>query len=157
MKVTTRRSGSVEETQQAGEEFAALLRPCDIVILTGTLGAGKTAFTQGLARGLGVSDRVTSPTFTLVREHRCSSANGIDRLHHADLYRTNSRDEIEDLTFDELVQPRGVAVVEWGEMAGDLWPPTIWAIEIEVVDDETRALHVTRTPAPERNVDDWAS
>lgn len=154
--MTTRRTHSVIETQRAGEDFAALLEPCDIVVLSGTLGAGKTAFTQGLARGLGVVDRVTSPTFTLVREHQCASDRGIDRLHHADLYRTNSLDEIEDLTFDELVQPRGVAIVEWGEMGAGLWPDTVWTIEIAVVDDETRDICVTRTPSPQRNASDWA-
>ena len=156
MNTSTRRTNSVEETQVAGEEFADLLQPCDIVVLTGTLGAGKTAFTQGLARGLGVSDRVTSPTFTLVREHVCSHASGIARLHHADLYRTNSLDEIEDLTFEELVQPHGVAVVEWGEMAIGLWPPSIWAIELDVINDDTRVIRVTQTPAPTRTAERWA-
>ena len=155
--MTSRRTRSVAETQRAGEEFAALLRPCDIVVLTGTLGAGKTAFTQGLAKGLGVLDRVTSPTFTLVREHVCSGATGIDRLHHADLYRTNSLDEIEDLTFEEVVQPRGVAVVEWGEMGSGLWPETIWALEIDVIDDDTREIRVTRTPSSERTATDWVT
>lgn len=153
--MSSRRTHGVDETQRAGAEFAELLEPCDIVVLSGTLGAGKTAFTQGLARGLGVTERVTSPTFTLVREHRCQSRSGIDRLHHADLYRTNTLDEIADLTFDEIVQPRGVAVVEWGEMGAALWPSTIWALRIDVIDDDVREFHVTATPSPERTAETW--
>lgn len=154
--MNSRRTHGIDETYRAGAEFAELLEPCDIVVLTGTLGAGKTAFTQGLARGLGVSERVTSPTFTLVREHECQSKTGITRLHHADLYRTNSLDEIADLTFDEIVQPRGVAVVEWGEMGAALWPPTVWALRIDVIDDDVREILVTATPSPERTAETWA-
>lgn len=155
--MSSRRTFGVDETQRAGAEFAELLEPCDIVLLSGTLGAGKTAFTQGLARGLGVTERVTSPTFTLVREHVCQSSSGIDRLHHADLYRTNTLDEIADLTFDEIVQPRGVAVVEWGEMGAALWPSTIWALRIDVIDDDVRDILVTATPSPERTAETWAA
>ena len=146
----TRATSSVEATQRAGRELASLLRAGDIILLTGPLGAGKTAFTQGLAVGLGVSDRVTSPTFTLVRQHQCTTSQGISILHHADVYRTNSLDEIEDLALEELVEVGGVAVIEWGEMAAALLGRTAWRITIDVVDDDQRTIVVDETSVGER-------
>jgi tRNA threonylcarbamoyladenosine biosynthesis protein TsaE len=142
---------STEQTQSVGADFAALLRPGDTVVLTGPLGAGKTALTQGIARAPGVRERVTSPTFTMVRQHVCHNAQGIDVLHHADLYRTNSLDEIADLTLDEMVTSGGVAVVEWGEMGDALWPPTVLRLSIHPTSDTSRTLtaelDATRTPS----------
>ncbi|CAB4863536.1 unannotated protein [freshwater metagenome] len=145
-----RATSSVEETKRAGRELASLLTPGDIILLTGPLGAGKTAFTQGLAVGLGVSDRVTSPTFTLVRQHQCANRQGIAVLHHADVYRTNSLDEIEDLALEELVEVGGVAVIEWGEMAAGLLGRTAWRITIEVVNDDERTIVVDEASVGER-------
>ena len=104
-------------TVEAGEDFAAVLRPGDVVLLSGPLGAGKTTFVQGVARGLGVSERVTSPTFTIVRPHVCHNDSGIDVLHHADVYRVASLDEVYDLGLAELVEESAVAIIEWGELA----------------------------------------
>ncbi len=155
----TRATSSVEATQRAGRELASLLRAGDIILLTGPLGAGKTAFTQGLAVGLGVSDRVTSPTFTLVRQHQCTTSQGISILHHADVYRTNSLDEIEDLALEELVEVGGVAVIEWGEMAAALLGRTAWRITIDVVDDDQRTIVVDETSVGERlaMLQEWAT
>ena len=155
----TRATSSVEATQRAGRELASLLRAGDIILLTGPLGAGKTAFTQGLAVGLGVSDRVTSPTFTLVRQHQCTTSQGISILHHADVYRTNSLDEIEDLALEELVEVGGVAVIEWGEMAAALLGRTAWRITIDVVDDDQRTIVVDETSVGERlaMLQEWAA
>jgi len=154
-----RATSSVEETKRAGRELASLLRAGDIILLTGPLGAGKTAFTQGLAVGLGVSDRVTSPTFTLVRQHRCVNSQGISILHHADVYRTNSLDEIEDLALEELVEVGGVAVIEWGEMTEALLGRTAWRITIDVVDDDHRTIVVDETSVGERlkELTEWAA
>lgn len=145
-----RSTSNVEQTKRAGTELAGLLLPGDIILLTGPLGAGKTALTQGLAVGLGVSERVTSPTFTLVRQHQCVNGQGIETLHHADVYRTNSLDEIEDLTLDELVERGGVAVIEWGEMAAPLLGSVAWRITIEVVDEEDRRIVVDETSVGDR-------
>jgi len=155
----TRATSNVEETKRAGRELAPILASGDIILLTGPLGAGKTAFTQGLAAGLGVSDRVTSPTFTLVRQHRCVNSQGIAVLHHADVYRTNSLDEIEDLALEELVEVGGVAVIEWGEMAEALLGRTAWRITIEVVDDDQRRIVVDETSVGERltMLQEWAA
>ena len=104
-------------TEAAGEDFAGLLRPGDVVLLSGPLGAGKTTFVKGVARGLGVTERVTSPTFTIVRPHACHNEQGIDVLHHADVYRVASLDEVYDLGLGELVEESAVAIIEWGELA----------------------------------------
>lgn len=104
---------SAEDTIAAGEAFASVLSRGDIVLLSGTLGAGKTTFVKGVAHGLGVSERVTSPTFTMVREHRASNAFGIETLLHSDVYRVESLDEVLDLALGELVEDAAVALVEW--------------------------------------------
>jgi tRNA threonylcarbamoyladenosine biosynthesis protein TsaE len=129
--------------QRAGEEFASVLRAGDIVLLSGSLGAGKTTFVQGVARGFGVSERVTSPTFTVVREHRCHNDLGIDTLHHADVYRINSLDEVLDLALGELVEEAGVALVEWGELASSVFGRDVLVVRFDVASDETRLLDVS--------------
>jgi tRNA threonylcarbamoyladenosine biosynthesis protein TsaE len=113
----TRHCVDAAATEAAGEDFAAILRPGDVVLLSGPLGAGKTTFVKGVARGLGVSERVTSPTFTIVRPHVCHNEHGIDVLHHADVYRVASLDEVYDLALGELVEESAVAIIEWGELA----------------------------------------
>ena len=154
-----RRTSSLSETHAAGRELATLLEPGDIILLSGQLGAGKTALTQGIAAGLGVSERVTSPTFTLVRQHACSVESGITTLHHADVYRTNSLDEIEDLALHELVEQGGVAIIEWGEMAEPLLGAAAWRIRFEVIDDEVRDIIIDESSVGTRldGVREWTS
>ena len=109
--MTERVTESEEETAQVGRDLATKLRSGDVVLLYGDLGAGKTAFTKGLAEGLGVSrDEVSSPTFTLIQEYR----GGRLPLFHVDLYRLNDPREIEDLGLDEIAAD-GVLAIEWAE------------------------------------------
>ncbi|HVL66383.1 MAG TPA: tRNA (adenosine(37)-N6)-threonylcarbamoyltransferase complex ATPase subunit type 1 TsaE [Vicinamibacterales bacterium] len=103
-------TSSEEETAAAGERLAGSLGAGGVVLLYGELGAGKTAFVRGLARGLGApADEVTSPTFTLVQEYR-----GRATLYHVDLYRLEER-EVDDLGLEELVLGDGVVAIEWAE------------------------------------------
>jgi tRNA threonylcarbamoyladenosine biosynthesis protein TsaE len=104
-----RRTSSPEETEAAGEELAASLRVGDLVLLAGELGAGKTTFVRGLARGLGSSAGVQSPTFQLVRVYP-----GRIQLAHVDLYRLESGADLTDLGLDDLLE-EGVVAVEWGD------------------------------------------
>lgn len=129
-------------TKEAGEEFARLLRPGDIVLLSGQLGAGKTTFTQGVARGLGVSERVTSPTFTMVRQHESVNDLGITTLHHADVYRVASLDEVIDLALGELVEESAVALIEWGDIATSVFGRDVMTVTFSLSDDEGRTLVV---------------
>jgi tRNA threonylcarbamoyladenosine biosynthesis protein TsaE len=137
-----RHTTSADDTQRAGEEFAALLRPGDVVLLSGILGAGKTTFTQGVARGLGVSDRVTSPTFTMVRQHECINERGIVTFHHADVYRAGSLSEIDDLALGELVEESAVALVEWGDVAAPLFGHDVITVNFAIEEPDGRTLEV---------------
>ena len=101
---------SEEETESAGERLAASLAPGDVVLLYGDLGAGKTAFVRGLARGLGASaDDVSSPTFTIIHEHA-----GRAMLYHVDLYRLEPS-EVDDLGLEDLVSGDGIVAIEWAD------------------------------------------
>ena len=110
-------TNSEQETEALGRRLGErLTAPC-VVAFTGDLGAGKTAFTRGLARGLGVTDRVTSPTFTIVNEYE----GGRLPLFHFDLYRLSSADELFDIGWDDYLARGGVCAVEWSEnIAGAL-------------------------------------
>jgi tRNA threonylcarbamoyladenosine biosynthesis protein TsaE len=149
---------TAEDTVAAGEAFAAVLKSGDIVLLSGTLGAGKTTFVKGVAKGLGVSERVTSPTFTMVREHACWNELGIMTLHHSDVYRVESLDEVLDLALGELVEDSAVALVEWGELAASVFGRDVMTIEFAVSDDEGRLLSVAGDLATDRagHLDEWA-
>ena len=137
-----RRCASAEDLERAGEDLAAVLASGDIVLLSGPLGAGKTTFTKGVARALGVSERVTSPTFTMVREHHCHNAQGILTLHHADVYRVERLAEVLDFALGELVEESAVALVEWGELAESVFGQAVLRVTFEVHDDDARALVV---------------
>ena len=115
-------SNSPAETEEAGETLARRLTPGAVVAFTGDLGAGKTAFIRGLARGLGVEERVTSPTFTIVNEY----LGGRVPLFHFDLYRLGSAEELYDIGWEDYLARRGVCAVEWSEhMDGALEPDAI--------------------------------
>jgi tRNA threonylcarbamoyladenosine biosynthesis protein TsaE len=107
----TIRTSSPEATKAVATALGELLVGGDLLLLVGDLGAGKTAFVQGLALGLGVRGPVTSPTFTIVQEYE-----GRVRLVHADVYRLDRVQDLYDLGFDELVDDDRVTVVEWGDL-----------------------------------------
>lgn len=119
---------SVEETWALARQFAAELKPGDVVCLEGDLGAGKTTFTQGLAAALGVAGRVTSPTFCLVQEHRRVGKWESGRvpllLVHMDLYRLRGEDDVLAIGWEDYLAEGAILVVEWPERAGSLIPPT---------------------------------
>ena len=104
-------SHNERETEALGAALAARLRPGDVVAYLGDLGAGKTAFTRGLARGLGYAGRVTSPTFTIVNEYE----GGRLSLFHFDMYRLSSSDELFDIGWEDYLSRGGVCAVEWSE------------------------------------------
>jgi tRNA threonylcarbamoyladenosine biosynthesis protein TsaE len=125
------------ETEAAWARLAGSLHAGDVVLLYGDLGAGKTAFTRGLARGLGIDPAdVSSPTFTLIQEY-----HGRLTLYHVDLYRLDER-EVDDLGLEELVLGDGVVVIEWAERWRDR-PDDVVEVRLEHVDDDRRRIVVT--------------
>ena len=112
MEITT---NSPAETESVGASLAAKLEPGSVIAFTGDLGAGKTAFTRGLAKGLGIEERVTSPTFTIVNEYE----GGRLPLFHFDMYRLDSADELFDIGWEDYLARGGVCAVEWSENIAD--------------------------------------
>jgi len=111
-------TNSVEETEALGEEFARGLKPGSVVALYGELGAGKTAFVRGIAKGLKVEANVKSPSFTIINEYKGGSLP----LYHIDLYRLEGKESIEHLGLEEYVYSNGVCVIEWAERAEHVLP-----------------------------------
>ena len=128
-------SKSSAETEAFGERFGKRLRPGDLVLLTGELGAGKTTFVRGVARGIGSSAPVASPTFQLVRIYA-----GRVQLAHIDLYRIARTSELADLGLDELLD-QGAAVVEWGDR---LDAPKAALVHLEHLEGDRRMIRVKR-------------
>ena len=104
------RTASVDETRALAAALSAIARPGDLVLLAGDLGAGKTAFVQGFGAGLGVEERITSPTFTLAQQYE-----GRLRVHHLDVYRLDQLSEVVELGLAELLDDGGVVLIEWGD------------------------------------------
>ena len=137
-------SHSTQETEAIGEELAQKLRGGDVLAFTGSLGMGKTAFTRGLARGLGCrgrcAGRVTSPTFTIVNEY-----DGATPLFHFDMYRLGSSDELFDIGWDDYLARGGVCAVEWSERVSDALPEDTIFVDIARTDEheDWRTITVT--------------
>ncbi len=132
---------SVDETWEVARQFAAELKPGDIVCLEGDLGAGKTTFTQGLAAFLGAKRAVTSPTFCLVVEHPT------DRflLVHMDLYRLHDADDVLTIGWEDYLSRGAVLFVEWPDRAGDLIPAHAWHLTFSLGEtEEKRTITFTR-------------
>ena len=127
-------SRSVAETEAIGQELAGQLSPGTVLAYLGNLGMGKTAFTRGLARGLGCTDRVTSPTFTIVNEY-----DGRIPLFHFDMYRLSDSDDLFDIGWEDYLDRGGVCAVEWSERITDALP------------DDTLYVTIARHPENE----DW--
>lgn len=119
------KSNSAKETENIAKAFAKTLKSGDIVCLNGDLGAGKTAFAAGLAKGLEVSEYISSPTFTILN---CYS--GKLPLYHFDVYRISDSDEMLDIGFDEYLSGSGVSVIEWAEMIEDILPKDRYEVKI---------------------------
>jgi tRNA threonylcarbamoyladenosine biosynthesis protein TsaE len=135
MKVVSR---SAEETQALGERLGSRLGRGDVVACIGPLGAGKTCFLQGLARGLGVTADVTSPTFVLVNQYR-----GRVPVYHVDAYRTGSLTELVDVGLEEMLHGEGVTIVEWADKLLSLLPPRTVTATIEGLGDEPRQIDLS--------------
>ncbi len=150
---------SVEDTHALAAELGPLVRAGDLLVLAGDLGAGKTAFVQGLARGLGVTEPVTSPAFILVRTY-----SGRLPLVHVDVYRLDHLQEVVDLGLPELVDEEGVAAIEWGDVVLPTLPADFLEVRMEqgendddrlVTFDAVGPSWAPRMAALRRAIDRW--
>jgi tRNA threonylcarbamoyladenosine biosynthesis protein TsaE len=116
--------------------LAPILVPGDMIVLSGDLGAGKTTFVQGLAVGLGIAERVTSPTFVLMKEY----LGGRYPLMHLDIYRLNTIQDVIDLGYDEFLDPSYVVAMEWGDMVEALLPKDHLNVELKLMEGSTRTV-----------------
>ena len=134
---------SPEETEALGAALASSLRPGQVVAFRGHLGAGKTAFTRGLARGLGVTGPVTSPTYTIVNEY----TGGRMPLFHFDMYRLSSEEDLFDIGWEDYLDRGGLCVVEWSERVfGALGSPVTVTIEKIPGSDQQRKITIEGVP-----------
>ena len=127
-------SRSVEETERYAEEFGEKLEGNEIIAMYGDLGAGKTCFTRGLARGLGVEENVSSPTFAIVNEY-----NGDFPLYHFDMYRIESWNDLDSIGFFDYID-NGVIVIEWSENIEGALPDNVIRVTIEKTDRENERI-----------------
>ena len=128
---------SPEETEKIGEALAKSLQPGTILAYRGDLGAGKTAFTRGLARGLGCKETVTSPTYTIVNEY----LGGRLPLFHFDMYRLASSDDLWDIGWEDYLDREGVCAVEWSENVQDAMEDAV-TVTIEKLGETTRQITI---------------
>ena len=139
---------TVEDTRELGERLATITRAGDLILLTGPLGAGKTALTQGIGTGLAVSGAVTSPTFVISRVHR----GGRLPLVHVDAYRVGGRLELDDLDLDASVED-SLTVVEWGEGVAEQLSDTYLEVRLDRADEATEIRVAELLP----HGGDWAA
>lgn len=128
---------SPRQTQSLGGLLGRLAEPGDVILLVGTLGAGKTCLVQGLARGLEVRDNVTSPTFTIIREYR-----GRLPLYHVDCFRIDSARETDELGLEDYLGGTGLCVVEWADKVAEALPPEHLLVNIEYAGDRDRRFRL---------------
>ncbi len=131
-------SKSESDTEAAGVKLASMLHPGSVLALFGGLGAGKTAFVRGLAKGLGLNARITSPTFTIVNEY-----DGLLPLFHFDMYRVGNEDELFELGWDDYLERGGVVVTEWSENIANALPEHAVFVHIDKTGDLTRQIDIT--------------
>lgn len=126
-------TNSPEETMDIGEKLGKMLKPGNVLALFGDLGAGKTTITKGIAKGLGLTADVHSPTFTLIHEHP-----GPTPLYHVDLYRLESELEVEGIGIEEYIYSDGVTIIEWADRMRSMLPPDRLDMELRMKGDTER-------------------
>ena len=131
-------SHSVQETQQIARELAGQLHSGDVIAYTGGLGMGKTAFTQGLAQGLGIDMPVSSPTFALVNEYRSKNIT----LYHFDMYRVESFEDLYSTGFFDYLDQGGILAIEWSENIAGVLPEETITVAFTRIDDNTRKIQI---------------
>jgi len=133
---------SAHQTQKVAQNFASTLKAGDTVALFGDLGAGKTVFVQGLARGLGIKKRILSPSFVFVRSYPIDLKNKKSTFHHIDLYRGHEIKDFQSLGLDEIFSGDSIIAIEWADRIKDSLPKKRIDVLIEVIDEKTRRIKI---------------
>lgn len=134
------KSSSPSQTQKIAADLAAKLKS-GVIALIGNLGAGKTTFTQGFAKGLGIKDKIISPTFILIRQHQIPKTKKI--LYHIDLYRLEGIIDIKSLGIEEIINnPENLILIEWAEKIREHLPKDTIFISIKTIDKNNREIHI---------------
>ena len=126
----------IEDTKAFAQRIAEHLKPGSVIALTGPLGAGKTALSQAIAKALGVTEHLTSPTFTIV----CEYETGRLPVYHFDVYRVHDEDELFEIGFDEYIHGKGVCLIEWADLIEDLLPEGTIRISLEYGSEEDERI-----------------
>ena len=137
---------NLQETQQFAEAFAENLQGNTVLLLSGDLGAGKTSFVQGFARKLGITHRIISPTFIILRSYEVpENTQGVSNFYHIDLYRIHSETEMRDLGLvDILRDSHNITVIEWSEKLKNLRPKNAWQLHFQHISETERKITITK-------------
>ncbi len=130
-------SESADDTMKLGIELGKNARPGDVFALQGDLGCGKTLLAKGIARGMGIEEEITSPTFALLEIYESEP-----ELYHFDLYRIETPDELDQLFFEEYWEGEGISIIEWAERAGNRLPKNTMHIYLKYLDEERRSIRI---------------
>ena len=138
---------SVDETFALGKRLALMLVKGDVVALRGPLGAGKTYFTKGIARGLGIEEELTSPTYAIIAEYECFIHNEKVPFYHIDAYRLRGNDDFSAIGGEEIVFGNGISVIEWSDRIPNFIPLHAYDIDFEILEDNKRRVRLTSRQA----------
>ena len=144
------RADSLAATHAVASVLAGLARPGDVIVLAGDMGAGKTAFAQGFGRALGVTEPITSPTFTLVHSYKCGKLT----FHHVDLYRLERMTEVADLALAELAEAEGIILVEWGDVVASTMGDHL-LVRLDPVETDESARDISVSPVGRTWIGRW--
>lgn len=148
MSKVTHITNAPQETLEFGKAFAKNLKPSDIIFLKGDLGAGKTVFTKGIAKALGLNPQsVNSPTFVLMNFYE-----GKLPLYHFDLYRLENPNELKSVSFDEYFYGEGISIIEWPERLGAFAPKDFWLVELTHQGEHKRQICISYPSNPQRKI-----
>ena len=136
---------SGEETFDLGMRLAPLLGKGDVVALKGPLGAGKTCFTKGIARGLGIEEELTSPSYAIISEYECLVGSEKLPVYHIDAYRLEGGDDFSAIGGEEIVFGNGISVIEWSERIPDFIPSGAYRVDFEILGENKRSVRLYRT------------
>jgi tRNA threonylcarbamoyladenosine biosynthesis protein TsaE len=142
MKKEEWKTYSTSQTQEKGVSLAKKLKPGDCILLFGNLGAGKTTFVQGLAKGLGIKKRIISPTFVIIRTYQINQNAG--NFYHVDLYRLQKEQDIKNAGLLEILSQNAIVAIEWPEKMGSMLPKKCWEIFFDTISEKERKITIQK-------------